>query len=263
MSRMSRRDDGGARAPSSRRSSPAGASPASVSAGAPSSRPRTCGESCAGRAGCQEPLRREPVHGPQHHVKLAASSDLQPERRAGHVAAKTTPRAIQSGDALVRGLGGVRSAARGQGAERNTRDPSVRAASGPHASHKSSTKPSVAPRESEGTIVPSRVATKNAVGGKGPCGGHVDGAGKREGMAAASGSNDPDGRKPVDKVRRLQRRLCGAAKRSPERRFHALYNHLSRSDVLDEAWKRVSSNRGAAGVDKQTIADIEQCMKHG
>lgn len=101
-------------------------------------------------------------------------------------------------------------------------------------------------------------ATKNAVGGKGPCGGHVEGAGKREGMPAESGANHPGGRKPVDKVRRLQRRLCGAAKRSPERRFHALYDHLSRSDVLEEAWKRVRSNKGAAGVDKQTIADIEQ-----
>jgi group II intron reverse transcriptase/maturase len=59
-------------------------------------------------------------------------------------------------------------------------------------------------------------------------------------------------------VRRLQRRLCGAAKRSPERRFHALYDHLWRGDVLREAWKRVRCNKGAAGVDKQTIAVIEQ-----
>jgi group II intron reverse transcriptase/maturase len=102
------------------------------------------------------------------------------------------------------------------------------------------------------------VVKKNATGAKGPCGGHVEGAGKREGVAATSGPNNPDGRKPVDKVRRLQRRLCGAAKRSPERRFHALYDHLSRSDVLGEAWKRVRCNKGAAGVDKQTIADIEQ-----
>jgi len=102
------------------------------------------------------------------------------------------------------------------------------------------------------------VAQKNAIGGIDPCGGHVGGAGKREGMVASSGPINPDGRKPIDKVRRLQRRLCGAAKRSPERRFHALYDHLLRSDVLEEAWKRVRCNKGAAGVDKQTIADIEQ-----
>jgi len=31
-----------------------------------------------------------------------------------------------------------------------------------------------------------------------------------------------------------------------------------RSDVLDEAWKRVKRNRGAAGLDSQTIAEVEQ-----
>jgi RNA-directed DNA polymerase len=101
-------------------------------------------------------------------------------------------------------------------------------------------------------------ATKNAAGGKGPCGGHVVGAGKREGMAARSGPNDPGGRRPRDKVRQLQRRLCAAAKRAPGRRFHALYDHLSRRDVLEEAWRRVKGNKGAAGVDGQSISDVEQ-----
>src|SRR5689334_16561842 len=73
-----------------------------------------------------------------------------------------------------------------------------------------------------------------------------------------SGPNHPDRRKPIDKVQRLQRRLWVAAKRSPKRRFHALYDHMRRSDILREAWKRVKRNRGAAGVDKQTIVDIEQ-----
>ncbi len=44
---------------------------------------------------------------------------------------------------------------------------------------------------------------------------------------------------PVDKVRELQRKLFIAAKRSPERRFHALYDRIWRGDVLLEAWKRV------------------------
>ncbi len=101
-------------------------------------------------------------------------------------------------------------------------------------------------------------ATKNAVGGKGPCGGHVNGAGKREGMAARSGPNHPGGRKPRDKVRQLQRRLWAAAKQSTGRRFHALYDHMARRDVLDEAWKRVRANKGAAGVDKQTLDEVEQ-----
>jgi len=101
-------------------------------------------------------------------------------------------------------------------------------------------------------------ATNNAAGGKGPWGGRVVGAGKREGMAAVSGPNDPGGRRPRDKVRRLQRRLCAAAKRTPGRRFHALYDHVWRSDILQVAWERVRANKGAAGVDGQTIAEIEQ-----
>jgi group II intron reverse transcriptase/maturase len=62
----------------------------------------------------------------------------------------------------------------------------------------------------------------------------------------------------ADKVRQLQRRLWVAAKRSPTRRFHALYDRIHRSDVLWEAWRRVRRNRGSAGLDAQSIADVEQ-----
>ena len=65
-------------------------------------------------------------------------------------------------------------------------------------------------------------------------------------------ANDPE-----DKVRELQRRLWTCAKRSKTRRFHALYDRIYRSDVLWEAWRRVKANRGAAGVDQQTLGDIE------
>lgn len=145
-----------------------------------------------------------------------------------------------------------------QGAVRNTRDPSWQPWSGQGAPYKSKTKSAAAKRESEGIVVPVMAATNNAAGGKGPWGDHVVRAGTRKGMAARSGPNNPVGRRPRDNVRRLQRRLCASAKRAPGRRFHALYDHLWRSDVLQEAWRRVRANKGAAGVDKQTIACVEQ-----
>jgi RNA-directed DNA polymerase len=63
---------------------------------------------------------------------------------------------------------------------------------------------------------------------------------------------------PNEKVRQLQRKLYACAKRSRTRRFHALYDRIYRSDVLWEAWRRVRSNRGAAGIDAETIQAIEQ-----
>ncbi len=117
---------------------------------------------------------------------------------------------------------------------------------------------STAQRESEGIVVPGMGVKNNAPGGKGPWGGCVEGAGKREGMAGRSGPNDPGGRRPRDKVRQLQRRLWAGAKRAPGRRFHALYDQIWRDDVLREAWDRVRRNRGAAGVDRQSIHDVEE-----
>jgi len=67
-----------------------------------------------------------------------------------------------------------------------------------------------------------------------------------------------DGQHPQGKVRELQRKLYVCAKQSRTRRFHALYDRIYRNDVLWEAWRRVRSNRGAAGVDAETIQAIEQ-----
>jgi group II intron reverse transcriptase/maturase len=61
----------------------------------------------------------------------------------------------------------------------------------------------------------------------------------------------------MSKVQELQRGLWKAARKSKTRRFHALHDRIWRDDVLREAWKRIRANGGAAGVDGQTIADVE------
>jgi RNA-directed DNA polymerase len=80
-------------------------------------------------------------------------------------------------------------------------------------------------------------------------------------MVGAVRSNSPGGLWSVDLreegVRELQRKLWVAAKRSPGRRFHALYDRIWRSDVLREAWRRVQQNKGAAGIDRQTLDAVK------
>lgn len=63
---------------------------------------------------------------------------------------------------------------------------------------------------------------------------------------------------PNDKPRQLQRRLYLAAKRSRNRRFHALYDRLIRPDVLWRAWEEVRAKGGSAGVDGVGIEDVER-----
>src|SRR6266581_1496401 len=61
-----------------------------------------------------------------------------------------------------------------------------------------------------------------------------------------------------DPVRALQHALYRAAKADPGRRFHALYDKVSRSDVLWRAWVVVRANNGAPGIDKTTLAEVEE-----
>lgn len=157
------------------------------------------------------------------------------------------------------GSTGVWGAARSEGSVRNRRGPSARSGSGQGGSYKPKAKSSVAQRESEGIVVPAMGVANKASGGKGPCGEWVGGAGTGKGMPGqVSLANYPTGREARENVRGLQRRLWVAAKRSPGRRFHALYDRIYRGDVLWEAWRRTRANRGAAGVDAQTLAVIEQ-----
>src|SRR5207245_1688694 len=62
---------------------------------------------------------------------------------------------------------------------------------------------------------------------------------------------------PEDRTIVLQSKLYQAAQRDPKRRFHALYDRLSLPYLLQSAWELVRQNQGAAGIDQQTLADIE------
>lgn len=63
---------------------------------------------------------------------------------------------------------------------------------------------------------------------------------------------------PKEKVQQLRVKIGHAAKTSKSRRFHALYDKVYRIDVLWEAWRCVRANKGAAGIDGETLADIEK-----
>ena len=64
-------------------------------------------------------------------------------------------------------------------------------------------------------------------------------------------------RTTLEKVRVLQRKLYRAAKAQPQRTFGVLFDKVCRLDVLWFAWEQVRRNRGAAGVDGETIESIE------
>jgi group II intron reverse transcriptase/maturase len=58
-------------------------------------------------------------------------------------------------------------------------------------------------------------------------------------------------------VQKLQTALHAKAKAEAGYRFYALYDKISREDILAYAYAQCRSNKGAAGVDGQEFADIE------
>jgi hypothetical protein len=58
-------------------------------------------------------------------------------------------------------------------------------------------------------------------------------------------------------VQKLQKALHAKAKAEAGYRFYALYDKISRDDILAHAYAQCRSNKGAPGVDGQEFADIE------
>ncbi|WP_061236242.1 group II intron reverse transcriptase/maturase, partial [Leptospira santarosai] len=71
-------------------------------------------------------------------------------------------------------------------------------------------------------------------------------------------SNDQQHPIIFDTTRELQRKLYLAAKRSRNRRFHALYDRIYRFDILWRAWEEVKENGGSGGIDGITFEQIER-----
>lgn len=75
----------------------------------------------------------------------------------------------------------------------------------------------------------------------------------------SASSRSKSGRQPparMDPVRKWQRSLYRTAQSQPQRQFPQLYDKVCRIDILNEAWRRIKANRGAAGVDQLEIADV-------
>ena len=66
-----------------------------------------------------------------------------------------------------------------------------------------------------------------------------------------------EGLSASERVQRLQTALHAKAKEAPGFRFYSLSDKVWREDVLAAAWQAVRRNGGAAGVDGETVADIE------
>ena len=58
-------------------------------------------------------------------------------------------------------------------------------------------------------------------------------------------------------VQKLQMALQAKAKAEAGYRFYALYDKISREDILTHAFAQCRSNKGAPGTDGQDFADIE------
>jgi len=59
-------------------------------------------------------------------------------------------------------------------------------------------------------------------------------------------------------LQEFQRKLHEKAKAEPKYRFYSLYDKMYRMEVLVEAYRKVKANRGASGVDNETLEGVEK-----
>jgi len=103
------------------------------------------------------------------------------------------------------------------------------------------------PGVAERPVVPMKPG--NAGGGKGPQ--FKTDAVRGEGRRRLGNLATPKS------VQKLQMALHAKAKAEAGYRFYALYDKISREDILAHAWAQCRSNQGAPGTDGQDFADVE------
>ncbi len=64
--------------------------------------------------------------------------------------------------------------------------------------------------------------------------------------------------KTPEKIREFQKRIYLKAKREPNFRFYQMYDKVWRRDILEYAWKLVSSKKGKPGIDGISIEQIRK-----
>jgi RNA-directed DNA polymerase len=67
----------------------------------------------------------------------------------------------------------------------------------------------------------------------------------------------------MNQVRQLQRSLYRKAKQEKEVKFYRVYDKRCREDVPGEAWRHVKANRGAPGVDGESIEALVSSGREG
>ncbi len=153
----------------------AGGSPATVSTGAPCSRPRAAGEIPTSKRGVESPTGAVWCLGGKQSRGPSMKRTLQPrdiDTRKGGMAEPLSSRRRQQTASMRAGemqdVPGVGRRARGNSPARNRRDPTRPPTSGKDPSYKPMAKWRGAGRESEGLIVPMRTVNRTPSERRGP-----------------------------------------------------------------------------------------------